>query len=212
MVKTNWTEDYYNMHKEAVNQMQTSALFGRRRTPFVPFVMTNETGNTLWFCTQTRMSGSMFGPSRTRAHSGVETKWLEVHPGQALPFTFEGRGKLRHMNTHDMKIHQVIVRVDGWQEVTPVSVDRVGTYFRKALPLSMSSDDDSPPARVVFEVSLDGSARKMIKVRSALLVENKLSTPVDLKLENTALRSKGCQGTDPATDGETTDTVELHLG
>ena len=62
---------------------------------------------------------------------GPEVTWLEVPPGETLPFTFEGRGgKLRHLNTHDMKIHQVVVRVDGWQEVTPVSVDRVGTYFR----------------------------------------------------------------------------------
>ena len=47
---------------------------------------------------------------------------------------------------------------------------------------------EMPPARIVVDVSLDGSARKLIDVRSALLVENRLLQPVELKLENTALK------------------------
>ena len=31
-------------------------------------------------------------------------------------------------------MHQLAVRVDGWKEVTPVSVDKVGVYFRQAQP------------------------------------------------------------------------------
>ncbi len=114
-----------------------------------------------------------------------------------MAFSFEGRGKLRHLNTRDIKIHQIIVRVNGWQEVTPVSVDRVGTYFRKApaipmLTTAMGSASattfvEMPPARVVFDVSLEGSARKLVTVRSALLLENKLATPVQMKLENDAI-------------------------
>ena len=55
------------------------------------------------------MSGSQFGPSRTRAQSGAAAdgmQWNYVAPGETLPFQFESRGKLRHLNTHDMKIHQ----------------------------------------------------------------------------------------------------------
>lgn len=78
--------------------------------------------------------------------------------------------------------------------MSPVSVDRVGTYFRKALaiPTSVAQSSDYPPAvRVVFDVSLEGSARKLIKVRSALMVTNKLPQPVKIKLENTALKIGG---------------------
>jgi vacuolar protein sorting-associated protein 13D len=203
MVKTNWTEDYYNMQPFAEDLQASNVFkgFRRRRTPFVPFALINSTGCPIWFCTQTRMSGSHFGPSRARAQSGMEMHWKLVEPAATLSFQFEGRGKLRHLNTHDMKIHQIIVRVEGWQETTPVSVDRVGTYFRRALPEYLASLSEAgtelPPARVVFEVTLDGSARKLINVRSALLVENKLPQAVDLKLENTALRLGGeySQGT-----------------
>ena len=44
---------------------------------------------------------------------------------------------------------------------------------------------------MVFEVTLDGSARKLITVRSALLVRNRLPHPIELKLENTAMKIGG---------------------
>ena len=34
--------------------------------------------------------------------------------------------------THELIIHQVIVQVQGWAALSPVSVDRVGTFFRQA--------------------------------------------------------------------------------
>lgn len=43
-------------------------------------------------------------------------------------------GKLRHRDTHKFHTHKLGVRVDGWQEIDPVSVDRVGVYFRQASP------------------------------------------------------------------------------
>lgn len=63
------------------------------------------------------------------------TGWIQVNHLAIQPFSFEGRGKLRHRNTHQLRTHQLVVRVDGWQEVTPVSVDKVGTYFRIANPV-----------------------------------------------------------------------------
>ncbi len=48
-----------------------------------------------------------------------------------------------------------------------MSVDRVGTYFRHAEPVPMSALDyggtELPPARIVFDVTLDGSARYGIR-------------------------------------------------
>jgi hypothetical protein len=44
---------------------------------------------------------------------------------------------------------------------------------------------DLPQARIVFDVTLEGSARKLITVRSALLLLNHLELPLEVKLENT---------------------------
>jgi len=35
-------------------------------------------------------------------------------------------------HTHEPNVHQLIVKVDGWKQVRPVSVDKVGVYFRHA--------------------------------------------------------------------------------
>ena len=46
-------------------------------------------------------------------------------------------------------MYQIVVRVDNWHEVSPVSVDRVGSYFRRAeaIPSMMDFSTDMPPAR-----------------------------------------------------------------
>lgn len=40
--------------------------------------------------------------------------------------------KQRHGDSHKIKMHQLGVKVEGWQPVTPVTVDQVGVYFRHA--------------------------------------------------------------------------------
>jgi len=44
-----------------------------------------------------------------------------------------------------------------------------------------------PPTRIVLQISLQGSAQKIVTVRSALQVKNSLEDPVELKLENTII-------------------------
>ena len=90
----------------------------------------------------------------------------------------------RHFNIGEVKSHQIIVRLANWMEVSPVSVDRVGTFFRRALSSTTETSTNHPPIRVVFEVSIRGSAMKLVTIRSSLLVENKLTYSVELMLNN----------------------------
>ncbi|XP_058531396.1 intermembrane lipid transfer protein VPS13D isoform X2 [Ochotona princeps] len=193
----------------------------KRRQPFVPFALRNQTGCTLWFATLTTT------PTRAAlSHSGSPgivpegngsflddahnvSEWREVLTGEEIPFEFEARGKLRHRHTHDLRIHQLQVRVNGWEQVSPVSVDKVGTFFRYAAPDKNSSSStigspssrtniihpqvyfsSLPPVRVVFAVTMEGSARKVITVRSALIVRNHLETPMELRLDSPSAPDK----------------------
>uniref|UniRef100_A0A452R752 UBA domain-containing protein n=1 Tax=Ursus americanus TaxID=9643 RepID=A0A452R752_URSAM len=188
---------------------------------FVPFALRNHTGCTLWFATLTTT------PTRAAlSHSGSPglvpegngtflddahnvSEWREVLTGEEIPFEFEARGKLRHRHTHDLRIHQLQVRVNGWEQVSPVSVDKVGTFFRYAAPDKNSSSStigspssrmniihpqvyfsSLPPVRVVFAVTMEGSARKVITVRSALIVKNRLETPMELRLDSPSAPDK----------------------
>lgn len=88
--------------------------------------------------------------------------WILVEPNGTVSFSFEERGsfffsfvvinffnflryfgegniylipgKNRHRDTHKFRSHQIMVKVEGWLSISPVTVDRVGVYFREAFP------------------------------------------------------------------------------
>nr|XP_002733622.2 PREDICTED: vacuolar protein sorting-associated protein 13D-like [Saccoglossus kowalevskii] len=183
--KKNWTEDYYNMASLPSDQ--------KRRQPFVPYALRNQTGCKLEFATKTSIStGIVASSSQSHLQSAVTvdnhgkvSEWKEVQPNEELPFVFESRVKLRHRSTHELKLHQIVVRVDGWQESTAVSVDKVGIVFRQIQPKRKTASSiycDLPPARVVFDVTLEGSARKVVTVRSSLMIISRVHVPMELKM------------------------------
>ncbi|KYO48964.1 vacuolar protein sorting-associated protein 13D isoform D [Alligator mississippiensis] len=234
--KQSWMADYCKQDKEEDTVVsedwmgssvdppcfgQTEMKTPKRRQPFVPFALRNHTGCTLWFATltttPTRAALSHSGsPGVVSEENGTllddahnVSEWREVLTGEEIPFEFEARGKLRHRHTHDLRIHQLQVRVSGWEQVNPVSVDKVGIFFRYAAPDKNTSSStvgspisrtniihphvyfsSLPPVRVVFEVTMEGSARKVITVRSALIVKNRLETPMELRLDSPSAPDK----------------------
>ncbi|XP_015598611.1 vacuolar protein sorting-associated protein 13D isoform X2 [Cephus cinctus] len=185
LVKHNWTQDYYLSSKDVVSRPFGSPPGYRRRSPFVPFALKNETGSWIWFKTFIATADGVKEVGQHCETKGILNKdetWIEVAPEATVPFTFEGRGKLRHHSTHIVRRHQVAVLVDGWRPVDSVTVDRVGIYFRHAYAETKGHQATSK-ARVVFAVELEGSARKLVTVRSALQVLNKLAYTVEVKLE-----------------------------
>ncbi|OWF52509.1 Vacuolar protein sorting-associated protein 13D [Mizuhopecten yessoensis] len=205
--KLTWTEDYYKHISTNVTQSNGSPqdpvplASQRRRIPFVPFLIHNQTGCPLWFHTvttnpskTTRLTGPNEGQVTGSAYINA-SKWTKVKPGQQMSFVFHRKEKIRHKKSHELQINQLGVKVEGWHRVTPVTVDKVGVYFRHAEPdtksatglsgLTFESNHDPAKqqiARIVFDVHQEGSARKVITVRSALMVVNKLDCTIDLKM------------------------------
>ncbi|CAG5986542.1 unnamed protein product [Menidia menidia] len=197
------------------------AKLSKRRQPFVPYALRNHTGCTMWFATLTTtptrvaLSHSSSADSISEVHSsGADdshnvSQWREVLPGEEVPFEFEAREKLRHRHTHELKLHQLLVRVCGWEQVKPVSVDKVGIFFRYAAPDRTNSSNTVgspisrtniihphvyfsalPPVRVVFAITMEGSARKVITVRSALMVKNRLDALMEVRLDSPSAPDK----------------------
>lgn len=181
-VKENWTMDYYNVKETEKCQNKTLSSPGfRRRSPFIPFALKNETGSTLYFKT---IIAEMDNVLETVDFKPDEN-WTLVESGETEPFSFSTRDKIRHQHSHKLKMHQLVVKIDGWQPVTPVTVDKVGVYFRHAaVQIQHRNQTEMPPARIVFDVALEGSARKLVTVRSALQIFNNLLDKVDVKLES----------------------------
>ncbi|XP_063738866.1 LOW QUALITY PROTEIN: intermembrane lipid transfer protein VPS13D [Eleginops maclovinus] len=201
--------------------VQTDVKLSKRRQPFVPYALRNHTGCTMWFATLTTtptrvaLSHSSSADSISDVHGpGTDdthnvSQWWEVLPGEEVPFEFEAREKLRHRHTHELKLHQLLVRVCGWEQVKPVSVDKVGVFFRYAAPDRNSSSNTVgspisrtniihphvyfsalPPVRVVFSITMEGSARKVITVRSSLMVKNRLDVPMEVRLDSPSAPDK----------------------
>ncbi|KAH9492089.1 Vacuolar protein sorting-associated protein 13D [Bulinus truncatus] len=196
----NWAEDYFSQHrdKSKVSRTVSSSDYGatprvssqsqHKRLPFVPYVIRNDTGCVLRFQTATTTSSKFVkGPKTSHILEStniITSNWETVQPGESKPFHFTRREKLRHQKSHAMHINQLVVTVEGWQRLSPVSVDKVGVYFRHADP-ELQAPPNVSPARIVFDVQQEGSARKLIIVRSALVVRNKLDSPIELKMEST---------------------------
>uniref|UniRef100_A0A8C4Q045 Vacuolar protein sorting 13 homolog D n=1 Tax=Eptatretus burgeri TaxID=7764 RepID=A0A8C4Q045_EPTBU len=191
----------FNSPQQEHNWQNVNGAAVRRRKSCAPFVLRNDTGCELHFITRistparkdgeplTELSGT--GNVEEKGKDGVPLKgskqWTNVMPGDEVPFEFEGREKLRQRHTHELKSHQVIVWVSGWEPLPPISVDRVGIYFRHTVPEKIQTDTHFsafPAVRVVVAVAMEGSTRKMVTVRSALLVSNHLHTAMELRLDN----------------------------
>ncbi|KAJ8964860.1 hypothetical protein NQ314_004578 [Rhamnusium bicolor] len=140
----------------------------------------NETGSPLRFTTHI----SDMEKSTTPVVYKSEENWITVVPGETVPFSFTSRDKMRHQDSHKMRMHQLGVKIEGWQCIEPVTVDKVGIYFRDAPAEIQNRSLDLPPVRIVFDVALEGSARKLVTVRSALLIINNLPQTVEVKLES----------------------------
>lgn len=130
-VKMNWMEDYYGQNvKDGLSSQLDGGNVIRQRSPFVPFALHNATGSKLKFRTQT---ASLLADAAPSAASAKSTHWIHCDAGDVVAFSFENRGKLRHHDSHEMQTHQLAIEMDGWVELGPVSVDRVGVYFRYAV-------------------------------------------------------------------------------
>lgn len=175
-MKESWTQDYYDANNPTKIISATPGY--RTRSPFIPFALKNETGSTL------RYSTFISDTNDTNEIVEPNSKWPEVPPGGTVAFSFKAHDKIRHSDSHKMRMHQLCVQVDGYKSVKPVTIDKVGTYFRHAEYIQHKLDEELPSARVVFDVALEGSARKLITVRSALLLTNKLPEKIEVKLES----------------------------
>uniref|UniRef100_T1KHU8 UBA domain-containing protein n=1 Tax=Tetranychus urticae TaxID=32264 RepID=T1KHU8_TETUR len=187
-VFTSWIDEY-----NLLSQQKQQPV--RRRSPFIPFAIKNESGCDMRFTLVTsnvgeHLSSTMdnnatfsFGPINRKGFNISSSKiksnkgWVVVKANAIVPFTFDGPAKARHQDSHLLKSHKIVVQIDGWQPIFPVSVDKVGKYFREAKPENVRYET----ARIVFDITLESNARKLITVRSALMLYNGTNNSMEVK-------------------------------
>ncbi|KAK5644974.1 hypothetical protein RI129_006274 [Pyrocoelia pectoralis] len=178
-VHDRWLQDYYSDRNG--NKESNGPSGFRSRSPFVPFALKNELGLPLYFTTFISDINNPFQPDECME---VTDRWILVSPGETTPFSFKAHDKRRHGDSHRLRMHQLGIKVEGWKSLTPVTVDKVGTFFRHTSSEVQHKAQSFTYTRIVFDVTLEGSARKLVTVRSGLLIRNKLKENIEIKLEN----------------------------
>lgn len=92
-VKENWMKDYSKVKQTLTKSQKEVASFSaldsfRRRSPFIPFALKNETGSSLKFTTHI----SDVDKSSAPIIYNSEANWITVESGQMVPFSFTSRG------------------------------------------------------------------------------------------------------------------------
>ena len=155
----------------------------RKRHPFIPFRLENNTGLPLRFATLTK------NPYKVSHHSVLYSSteqsgdpdmrgWIDVPVGNGMSFAFEKKSKIRHQHLQNKTVHLLVVEVEGWKETkTPVSADQVGIVFRDLKP----KNNSYPSVKLIFTIKLDG-AIKVINVRTPIAIKNELKFEMEVKL------------------------------
>ena len=69
--------------------------------------------------------------------------------------------------------------MEGWNEINvPISVDKIGVFFR-----DIHHSNGHNQTNVFFAISLSDT-RKIVNVRSGIVIHNTLDLPVEVKLES----------------------------
>ncbi|MCP9261503.1 Zn-dependent carboxypeptidase [Dirofilaria immitis] len=166
----------------------------RSRSDHLPYILHNETGSKL--CFTTAVDEVLKAKSMQRKSTA---KWYETAPDSST--TFEFPTKQLTMAENSEESHQLIVHIDGWDEISPVNVDAVGTYFRMARSSASRAADSNfgINVRLVIVVTMDKNGRKVVTVRSALTIINHLSdsTLLFLTCENAKIPETSIIRIDP---------------
>ena len=135
------------------------------RAKFRPYTIENRTGLEMYFGT-----------------NASEKNWKVLKPGCDADFNFVRQHE--KVRKYQNKMDRIWFTCGGWHQIEPVTVNKVGTFFRHAVHPTKTE-----PIRIVIEVKLIASARKLVTVRSALQIISKISMPIEILCQNYNLDS-----------------------
>ncbi|RCN30341.1 hypothetical protein ANCCAN_23890 [Ancylostoma caninum] len=135
--------------------------FSRSRSDHLPYLFKNETGCEVMFSTAVediqlarKQQRKTTGPRVTRK---ATVRWITVPKDKEHTFEFPAR-LLLYSHSEREPPRQLIVKVNGWDEISPVHVDACGTYFRLVKPVKKNLQ----MARVVIRVTMEKDGKKVV--------------------------------------------------
>lgn len=105
-------------------------------------------------------------------------RWIPIESGETISFEYETLPIYRRrIIDQSAKSRTLLVRVEGWKTLDPISVDKTGVFFREACADMVMNED----IYVVISIDLEeSSARKIISVRSPFNLVNLLDATLEV--------------------------------
>ncbi|UJR35531.1 hypothetical protein I4U23_028285 [Adineta vaga] len=171
LVKNSWLEDYYN-----TDNINKENMYFRRPKPFEPYCFKNLVGQSVKF--RTWLSSQQRFDLNDHIVEYNETKSF-IFPSETST-TPKSNVNKESQTSSSYSDRRLLISVDGWEWLQPISIDRVGTFFRLAVP---SGDRLQKPILVFIDVTMTDSSMRLITIRSAIEIRNHLLTSIDIRLK-----------------------------
>ncbi|WKX95651.1 hypothetical protein Q1695_012255 [Nippostrongylus brasiliensis] len=159
-----WPVIQASFERDDFRQVLIVNACARSRSDHLPYLFKNQTGCEVVF--STAVEDIQLARTTQRKAS---VRWITVPKDVEHTFEFPPR-LLLYSHSEREPPRQLIVRVSGWDEISPVNVDACGTYFR----LVKGTKRGVPTARVVIQVSMEKDGKKVVAVRSSIDIKNQL--------------------------------------
>lgn len=92
--------------------------------------------------------------------------------------------------------HRIRIKLDDWSEIRPLTIDKVGTYFREIQRLTQNhvTSNATSITRLIFDISLSGNATKLIEIKSPVSIKNRLNYKIQCRIEPCFQCKTNCLG------------------
>jgi hypothetical protein len=164
IVKTNWLADYQKTKKE---------VSYRRVKPSDPYCFKNLLGIRVKFRTWI-IAEQRFSSSENIVDDNQTTSFC--FPTHSSPVRQRLNSLVASLFQSDRRI---LISIDGWEPLQPISIDRVGTFFRLAKPSNHQQLYKS--ILVIIDIAMTNSSIRLITIRSSIEIRNQLLTSIELR-------------------------------
>ncbi|CAF4898572.1 unnamed protein product, partial [Rotaria sp. Silwood1] len=181
-IKTNWLTDYYNTKNNIETNTSKQETSFRRVKPLDSYCFKNLTGVRIKFRTW------MTTKQQFSSHENI------VDDNQTISFSFPTHSS--QLNNNINEYHQVrartnsvvtslfqtdrrlLISIDGWKCLQPISIDRVGKFFRLAIPSNNNNNNNQlfKPILVIIDITMTNNSIRSITIKSSIEIRNQLLT------------------------------------
>ncbi|RNA32522.1 vacuolar sorting-associated 13D isoform X1, partial [Brachionus plicatilis] len=168
VLNVNLTNPFVNILTETLTNWKKDfdTLAAKNHKVFYPFVLVNSTGQAIQFM-----------------KLDADSEWTQLASGSTIQFNFFKKKTLYGQKSHNNQLrnlsrNKIRLKLDDWCEIRPLTVDKVGTYFRDIYPMCGSA-----LTRLIFDISLHQNATKYIEIKSPVTVKNKLDRVLECRIE-----------------------------